>query len=56
MVSPILHGAEPDEKLASAQQAKLEAKLDAYETILAKYKYLGGDVRPVPVCSTCSAQ
>ena len=45
--SPIIHGSEPDEKLASAQQAKLEAKLDAYEVILSKYKYLGGDVRAV---------
>ncbi|KLO14538.1 glutathione S-transferase [Schizopora paradoxa] len=40
---PLLHGSTPDEKLASVQQAKLEGKLDAYETILKKYKYLGGD-------------
>ena len=43
--SRIIHGSIPDEKLASAQQAKLEAKLDGYETILAKHRYLGGDVR-----------
>ncbi|KLO14542.1 glutathione S-transferase [Schizopora paradoxa] len=36
-------GAEPDETVASEQQAKLEAKLDAYEVILARYKYLGGN-------------
>ncbi|KLO14539.1 glutathione S-transferase [Schizopora paradoxa] len=40
---PLMYSSVPDEKLASAQQAKLEAKLDAYETILAKYRYLGGD-------------
>lgn len=43
--SPLFDGAAPDEEVASEHQAKLEAKLDAYEVILAKQKYLGGNVR-----------
>jgi len=40
---PLFRGATPDEKVASEKQEKLETKLDAYEIILGKYKYLGGD-------------
>jgi len=40
---PLFRGATPDEKAAGEKQEKLEAKLDAYEVLLAKYKYLGGD-------------
>jgi len=36
-------GLKTDETLASAQQAELEKKLDAYEVILSKQKYIGGN-------------
>jgi glutathione S-transferase len=45
-----LLGGEPDEKLVEELVGKLEGKLDGYETILAKQKYLAGDVR----ASSCS--
>lgn len=35
---------EPDEKVVKEQVEKLSAKLDAYEVILSKQKYLGGEV------------
>lgn len=40
-----LFGGTTDEKVASEKQVQLESKLDAYESILAKHKYLGGNVR-----------
>ncbi|KLO14541.1 glutathione S-transferase [Schizopora paradoxa] len=42
---PLFRGAnyKPDEVAAQEAQAKLEAKLDAYEVILSKHAYLGGD-------------
>lgn len=39
-----LRNSDGDETLAAEHQAKLEAKLDAYESILSKFKYLAGDV------------
>lgn len=43
--SPLFRGSVADEAVASENQALLEAKLDGYETILRKYKCLGGNVR-----------
>ncbi|KLO16644.1 glutathione S-transferase [Schizopora paradoxa] len=40
---PLFRGTVPDETVASQKQTELEAKLDAYEVILGKYKYLGGN-------------
>lgn len=40
---PLFRGREPNEKLASEQQVLLEKKLDAYEAILAKQRYIGGN-------------
>jgi hypothetical protein len=45
------YGGEPDEKLVEELLGKLEGKLDGYETILGKQKYLAGDVG-VSSCST----
>ena len=36
---------QPDQARLEENIKALEAKLDAYETILSKQKYLGGDVR-----------
>lgn len=44
-VSPLFRGVPADETVASEKQTQLEGKLDGYEVILGKYKYLGGDVR-----------
>ena len=43
-------GAETDEKRVEELLGQLEGKLDGYETILGKQKYLAGDVR----ASSCS--
>jgi hypothetical protein len=40
-----LYGGVPDEKRAEELVGQLEGKLDGYETILGKQKYLAGDVR-----------
>jgi glutathione S-transferase len=39
-----LFGKKADEKAVQEFVAKLESKLDVYETILSKQKYLAGDV------------
>jgi glutathione S-transferase len=36
---------QPDEERVSEQLANLQPKLDAYDLILSKQKYLAGDVR-----------
>ncbi|KAI0075214.1 glutathione S-transferase-like protein [Panus rudis PR-1116 ss-1] len=38
-----MYGGQPDEKLAETYTATLQAKLDGYESILSKSKYLAGD-------------
>jgi hypothetical protein len=38
-------GVQPDEERVSEQLANLQPKLDAYDLILSKQKYLAGDVR-----------
>jgi len=43
IIDPLFRGTTPDEKFAGGEQEKLEANLDAYEVILGKYKYIGGD-------------
>ena len=49
-------GQTPDEKRVEELVAQLEGKLDGYEAILGKQKYLAGDVRtsfgtyPPPLC------
>lgn len=40
-----LNGKESDENVVAEQLKKLEEKLDAYEVILSKQKYLAGNVR-----------
>ena len=37
-------GSAPDEEAVARHLSNLESKLDAYEVILAKQKYLAGDV------------
>lgn len=46
-----LRGLQPDEAVFKQHVAALEEKLDAYEVLLARQKYIGGDVRlfPLPV-------
>ena len=44
-VEKIFKGGIPDEKRVEELVGKLEGKLDGYEAILAKQKYVGGDVR-----------
>lgn len=39
------YGGETDEKVVEDLLGKLEVKLDGYEIILGKQKYLAGDVR-----------
>ena len=51
-VEKIFKGGVPNEKLVEELVGKLEGKLDGYEAILAKQKYLAGDVR----ASYCSKQ
>lgn len=38
-------GRQPDEAKVAEAMEKLQAKLDVYEVILSKRKYLGGSVR-----------
>ncbi|KAF9533976.1 glutathione S-transferase [Crepidotus variabilis] len=40
---PLYHGTKPDEKIYNEAISTLDAKLDAYEKILSKQKYLAGD-------------
>lgn len=44
-----MFGAEPDEALAEKHRATLVAKLDGYERILSKQKYLAGEVCYTPI-------
>jgi glutathione S-transferase len=44
-------GKTANEKVIAEHAAKLDAKLDAYEAILSKQKYLAGDVRLQHSCS-----
>jgi glutathione S-transferase len=37
---------EPDEALVKEHLEKIDSKLDVYEQILSKQKYIAGDVRP----------
>ncbi|KAI0075213.1 glutathione transferase [Panus rudis PR-1116 ss-1] len=42
-IIPTVYGGQPDEKLAEIYTATLQVKLDGYERILSKSKYLAGD-------------
>ena len=47
-----MRGGKTDHKRVKALNATLDAKLDAYERILAKQKYLAGNVSPpAPLCT-----
>jgi len=39
----------PDAEAFDSAMTTLSAKLDVYEKILSKQKYLAGDVRPLPL-------
>jgi hypothetical protein len=45
-------GKPANKEVIAEHAAKLDAKLDGYEAILSKQKYLAGDVRLQPLCST----
>ncbi len=40
-----LHGVEPDQDAVKRHQAMFESKLEGYECLLSKSKYMAGDVR-----------
>ena len=46
-------GQETYEALVAGLLPRLEIKLDGYEAILSKQKYLAGDVRPVHSYNSC---
>ena len=50
-VFKIRYGQQTNEALVTELRTKLETKLDGYEAILSKQKYLAGDVRR---CNECS--
>lgn len=45
-----IFGGKTDENVAAELLKTLDSKLDAYEKILSKQKYLAGDVRASPPC------
>jgi len=47
-------GLEPDEALVNEHLQKISSKLDVYEQILSKQKYIAADVSPKPFKATHS--
>ena len=47
-----MFGGQTDEKQVEYYVATLDAKLNGYEAILSKQKYIAGDVSTLPYCAT----